>query len=115
VETSSGRKEVIHVGIADVIVLLSLEAGFDISQLVFQHHEVDVDVVLLPHVLLVPERTVRTATNEISPRFGLSHHVHGDDAGRVAGFQRSVNVKADELCQAEASYENSRQCFVVRS
>jgi hypothetical protein len=98
-KTGPGSKKVVHVSIADVIVLLGLEAGFDVGELVFQHREVDMDAVLLPHVLLVPEGTVRTAANEISPRFGLSHHVHGDDARGVAYFQRSIDVKADELCQ----------------
>src|SRR6266496_3411698 len=68
-EAGPGGKKMVYVGVADVVVRLSLELGLHISELVFQHHEVDADVVLFPELSLVTDRAVRTASNEVSQSF----------------------------------------------
>src|SRR6266446_2389930 len=90
----------VYVGVADVVVRLNLELGLHSSELVFQHHEVDADVVLFPELSLVTYRAIRTAPDEVSQGFHETHHVHGDDTGGITRFQRPINVKANELRQA---------------
>jgi hypothetical protein len=99
-ETGSGSIKKVHVGVANVVVRLSLELGLHIGELVFQHGEVNADVILGPDLLLVPDRTVRTAPDEVSQGLRVAHHVHGNDTGGITHFQRSVDVKANELGQA---------------
>ena len=86
-----------------MVVRLGLELRLYLSELVFQHGEVDADVMLGPELLLVLDRTVRTAPDEVSQGLRVAHHVHGDDAGGIAYFQRPIDVKANELGQACAS------------
>src|SRR5262249_614811 len=100
VKASSGGIKLVHIGVADVIVRLGLELRFYLGELVFQHGEVDADVMLGPELLLVPDRTVRTAPDEVSQGLRIAHHVHGDDTGGITHFQRPIDVKANELGQA---------------
>ena len=99
-ETGPGSKKMVQVGIADVVVRLDLETGLHLGELMFQHREVDVDVVLFPELSLVTERAVRTAPNQVSQGLSAAHHVHGNDTGGITHFQRPINVKANELRQA---------------
>jgi hypothetical protein len=99
-ETSSGGIKLVHIGIADMVVRLSLELRLYLGELVFQHGEVDADVMLGPELLLVPDRTVRTAPDKVSQGLRVAHHVHGDDTGGITHFECPIDVKANELGQA---------------
>jgi hypothetical protein len=87
-----------------VIVGLGLELRLHLRELVLQRHEVDDDVMVLPEVPLVTEWAVGTASDDIAQRFDRSHHVHGDETGGLPGFQRPIDVKADKLHHACASW-----------
>jgi hypothetical protein len=93
----------VHVSVADMVVRRGLELGLYIGELVFQHGEIDANVVLGPELLLVTDRAVRTAPDEVSQGLREAYHIHGDDTGGIAYFQCPINVKANELGQACAS------------
>src|SRR5712691_8109623 len=102
-ETGPGGIKQVHIGVTDMVVRLALELGLHIGELVFQHCKVDADVMLGPEPLLVTDRAVRTASDEIAQSLGAAYHVHGDDTRGMTCFQRPINVKANELGQACAS------------
>src|SRR4030095_2548482 len=91
-----------------MVVRLGLELRLYLGELVFQHGEVNADVMLGPELLLVPDRAVRTAPDEVAQGLGVAYHVHGDDTGGITYFQRSINIKANELGQAYASCIGAR-------
>jgi hypothetical protein len=55
--------------------------------------------MLSPQALLAAYGAVGTATDQVTRLLCLTDHVHGNDPWRVAHFQGSVNVKADQFCQ----------------
>ena len=97
-----------------MVVRLGLELGLYLGELVFQHGEVDADVMLGPELLLVPDRTVRTAPDEVSQGLRVAHHIHGDDTGGITYFECPINVKANELGQACASCGCAMEQSVVQ-
>ena len=51
----------------------------------------------LPHALLCAYRAVGTTADDVAQRLRFTHALQGDAARRIAGFQRAVDVKTDEL------------------
>ena len=89
----------VHVRVADMEIRFGAELGSDSIEMVFQHGERDGDTVRFPHALLVADRPVGAASDDVSELERFAHACHGDVAGRVAGFERAVDVEADELGQ----------------
>ena len=89
----------VDVGVADVEILFRAEIHFDLIEPMLQHGECDGDAVFHPHALLRADRAVGTTADNVSQRLSFAHPRHGDAARRVAGLERSVYVKTDELRQ----------------
>jgi hypothetical protein len=60
--------------------------------------------MVLPEVPLLTEWAVGTAADHIVQRFDRSQHVHGDETRGIPHFQRPIDVKADTLHHACASW-----------
>src|SRR6266403_650575 len=83
-EARAGRVVVVDVGVADVVVDRGLEARLDARQLVLEYREVDGDPQPRPQTLLMTDRPVRAATDEIAQALGPLHERDGHDTRRVA-------------------------------
>jgi len=100
-EAGTGGKELVDVGVADVVVGRCGEARSHIGEAMLQDREVDGDGQSRPQGLLVSDGPVRAAPDDVAELLGLSHQGYGDDAGRLAHLQRPVDVKADERDRGE--------------
>ena len=89
----------VHVRVANVVILFRAELGFDPIELVLQHGERDGDVVFHPHALLMADRPIGAAPDDVSQLQGFAYPCHGDAARRVADLERPVYVETDEPCQ----------------
>src|SRR5262245_9424247 len=87
----------VHVCVSDVVILFRVERSLDQLELVLQYGECDGYVMRRPDALLITDRPVGAAADNVSHIFRSSHHLHGDGARRVAHLQRAVYVKTDEL------------------
>jgi hypothetical protein len=63
---------------------------------VLEDREVDGDPEPLPETLLVADRPVRAAPDEIAQALGRLHQRDGHDAGRISDLQGAVDVEAHE-------------------
>ena len=89
----------VHVRVANVVILFRAELGFDPIEVVLQHGECDGDAVFHPHALLLADRPIGAAPDDVSQLQSFPHPRHGDAARRVAGLERPVYVETDEPCQ----------------
>src|SRR5579884_1453571 len=86
----------IDIGVADVQVGVGLPARPYGAELRLRNREVGFDLVLRPHALLCRDGPIRAAADQPALRFRLPYQLHGDRAGRIARFERAVDVEADQ-------------------
>ena len=53
--------------------------------------------MLHPHALLTADRPVGAAADDVAQRERFPHARDRDDPGRIADFERTVDVETDEL------------------
>src|ERR1043166_3756396 len=82
--------------IANMVVHLRHEFGFDVRQHHFPYGKVYRDVVPRPDGPLGAYGTVRTTTNHKSLPLDAFHHGHGQHARRVTDFQGPVDIKTNQ-------------------
>ena len=89
----------VDVRVSNVEILFRAELRFDLIEPVLQHGECDGDAMFHPHALLRADRAVGTTADNVPQRLSAAYPRHGDVARWVAGLERSVYVKTDELRQ----------------
>src|SRR4029434_816953 len=87
----------VHVRVADVVIVIRGELGFDLIELVLQDGERDGNAVLGPDAPLIADGPVRAASHDVSHVECPPQPLHGDVAWRVADLERPVYVETDEL------------------
>src|SRR5690242_17612868 len=97
-EAEAGVARVARVGlrVADVVVRAGGEARLQLPEPVLEHREVDGDAEGAPQRLLVGDRPIRAAADEVAELLRRFDERNRDHAGRLAALERAVDVEADE-------------------
>ena len=88
---------VVPLAVADMEIAVGIvELRLDPRQVGLAHGEVRRDAVPLPQVALFADQAPRAGADDEALPLGGADHVHRHRAGRIAGFQRAVNVETDD-------------------
>ena len=105
-EFEPGRQRLLPVQVfpvAYVVVDVGLELGFYVWELMLRDSEVVGDAVLFPDGPLSADGTVGATADQDSRLLRFPHEIHGQDAGRIAHFQRPIYIKTNQYDQVISS------------